>query len=109
MAIDTIVEVLYDGDVMISVGLEEFIVHRVVVDKMRVNGHKIDVGNTLKSRIKDLEQKAETGMVNPYRTALDSIEAIRKEIPVSELRGMNLKDVSNVVAAIIRIAARSIQ
>jgi hypothetical protein len=109
MALDTVAEVMYDGKVLISIGSAEYIIHRSAVEHARINGSLIDVNNTIGPKLKALEQRAQAGLVNPYRDAMDSIMEIHKEIPVTERRGMNKKDVSAVVAAIIRIAARHVQ
>jgi hypothetical protein len=110
MVNEALLTVWYDGEPMIS--FDDQGKHHILpegVRKARINGGLLDIGNGLMDRLVLLNEKVSCATVNPYRDALDSIPAIVKEIPPTERRGMNQKDVSAVVAAIVRLAARHVQ
>lgn len=109
MALDTVIEILYDGEIIVSVGTKEFVVHRTAVEKARINGKLIDVTNIIGKRINDLEALVRCGSINPYKEALCSGEEVYKAIAQKDRRGMNRKDISTVLDAVMAVAVRSVQ
>jgi hypothetical protein len=105
---EDLITVWYDGQPLIR--FDETGKHVVLpegVRHARINGALLDVGNGLLAKLADDKQKVDLAMVNPYRTAMDSVEEVYKN---TSSRGIvTRKGVAAVVAAIVKIAARSIQ
>ena len=109
MATEALVTIWYDGEAIVSVSETDHIIHKGGVEKMRLKGSLLDVGNGLKDRLKTLNEQVKCGSVNPYRDALNSVEEIWNALNPSGRRRMSRKDVAAVVASIVKVAARSIQ
>lgn len=109
MALDTVVQVLFDGEILISIGTTDYILHKPVFEKARINGKSIDVTNVIGARIKELEQKALLGTMDPFREVVCDTEAVYKAVPITERRGMNRKDVSTVLDAIAKLVKEKTQ
>lgn len=110
MASEDLVTVWYDGQPLIR--FDAAGKHTVLpegVRHARINGAMLDVGNGLMAVMADAKQKSDLALVNPYRDALNSIEDVYQGLNGAGKRRVTRKDVTAVIASIIKIAARSIQ